>query len=62
MEQLDDLLAGADVVLSDDVLDKIDQIVPPGTDIGVPDAAAYVPPAISQTNLRRRPTSERAIA
>ncbi len=60
MEQLDDLLAGAEVVLSDEVLDQIDQIVPPGTDIGVPDAANYVPPAISQTNLRRRPISERA--
>jgi len=33
MEQLDDLLAGVDVVLSDDVLDRIDEIVPPGTDI-----------------------------
>lgn len=62
MEQLDDLLAGVEVVLSDDVLDQIDQIVPPGTDIGSPDAAAYVPPAISQTHLRRRLASERAAA
>ncbi len=61
MEQLDDLLAGAEVVLSDEVLDQIDQIVPPGADIGVPDAANYVPPALSQTNLRRRPASERAV-
>lgn len=60
MEQLDDLLAGAEVVLSDDVLDQIDQIVPPGTDVGIPDAAAYVPPAINQASLRRRPSSERA--
>ena len=59
MEQLDDLLAGAEVVLSDEVLDAIDQIVPPGTDVGV-DAAAYVPPALSQPGLRRRPNSERA--
>ena len=29
MEQLTDLLAGADVTLGDDVLDQIDQIVPP---------------------------------
>ena len=36
MEQLDGLLAGVDVVLSDDVLDQIDEIVPPGTDIGHP--------------------------
>jgi len=60
MEQLDDLLASAEVVLSDDVLDQIDQIVPPGMDIGIPDAANYVPPSLSQTSLRRRPLSERA--
>ena len=62
MEQLDDLLAGADVVLSDEVLDQIDQIVPPGMDIGVPDVANYVPPSLSQVSLRRRPMSERAAA
>ncbi len=59
MEQLDDLLAGAEVVLSDEVLDQIDQIVPPGTDVGS-DAANYVPPALSQTSARRRPNNERA--
>ena len=59
MEQLDDLLAGAEVVLSDDVLDAIDRIVPPGTDVGI-DAANYVPPALSQPSLRRRPAGERA--
>ncbi len=59
MEQLDDLLAGAVVVLSDEVLDQIDQIVPPGTDVGS-DAANYVPPALSQTSARRRPNNERA--
>ena len=30
MDQLTDLLAAASVVLDDDVLDRIDQIVPPG--------------------------------
>jgi aryl-alcohol dehydrogenase-like predicted oxidoreductase len=59
MEQLDDLLAGIDVVLSDDVLDRIDEIVSPGTDIGTLDQA-YVPPAIQKTELRRRPLSERS--
>ena len=59
MEQLDDLLAGAEVVLSDEILDQIDKIVPPGTDIGT-DAANYVPPALSLANLRRRPKDERA--
>ena len=33
MEQLDDLLAGVDVRLDADVLDRIDEIVPPGTSI-----------------------------
>jgi aryl-alcohol dehydrogenase-like predicted oxidoreductase len=59
MAQLDDLLAGVDVVLSDDVLDRIDEIVPPGTDIGALDQA-YVPPAIQKTELRRRPLGERS--
>jgi aryl-alcohol dehydrogenase-like predicted oxidoreductase len=61
MEQLDDLLAGMDIALSDDVLDRIDEIVPPGTDIGTLDQA-YVPPAIQTTELRRRPLSERSAA
>ena len=42
MEQLDDLLAGADDTLTDDILDWIDQIVPPGTDVGALDQAANV--------------------
>ncbi|WP_371951509.1 aldo/keto reductase [Actinomadura monticuli] len=33
MAQLDDLLAAADVRLGGDVLDAIDEVVPPGTDI-----------------------------
>jgi aryl-alcohol dehydrogenase (NADP+) len=61
MEQLDDMLAGAEVVLDDAVLDRIDAIVPPGTDIGSLEAA-YNPPAVTQANLRRRPTAERAAA
>ena len=59
MEQLDDLLAGMHVVLSDDVLDRIDEIVPPGTDIGTLDQA-YLQQAIQKTELRRRPISERS--
>ncbi|MFG1621596.1 aldo/keto reductase [Kribbella sp. NPDC049227] len=61
MEHLDDLLAGLDVTLTDDVLDRIDEIVPPGTDVGALDMA-YQPPAIQRSNLRRRPVSERAAA
>jgi aryl-alcohol dehydrogenase-like predicted oxidoreductase len=61
MDQLDDLLAGIDVSLSDDILDRIDEIVPPGTDVGALDMA-YQPPAIQRTSLRRRPVDERAAA
>lgn len=61
MAHLDDLLAGVDIALSDDVLDRIDAIVPPGTDIGVLDQA-YVPPAIGTVALRRRPLAERSAA
>jgi aryl-alcohol dehydrogenase-like predicted oxidoreductase len=61
MEQLDDLLASADVTLTDDILDQIDEIVPPGTDIGTLDQA-YPPPDLQRSNLRRRPINERAAA
>jgi len=61
MEQLDDLLAGAEIRLSDDVLNTIDEIVPPGTDIGRLDMA-YDPPAIQKATLRRRPIDERTAA
>jgi aryl-alcohol dehydrogenase-like predicted oxidoreductase len=62
MEQLDDLLAGVDVTLGDDILDRIDEIVPPGTDVGLPDQSAYLPPALRDPRLRRRPAGERAAA
>ncbi len=61
MQHLDDLLAGAEVRLGDDILDRIDQIVSPGTDLG-PNEAAYIPPALLQSDLRRRPAAERAAA
>ncbi|MFC7650124.1 aldo/keto reductase [Streptosporangium lutulentum] len=53
-EQLDDLLASADVELSEDVLDRIDEIVPPGTEINPADNYVDVPPAIADKRLRRR--------
>ncbi|MEV4146593.1 aldo/keto reductase [Amycolatopsis sp. NPDC049691] len=61
LAHLDDLLAGVDVTLSDDLLDRIDEIVPPGTDIGVLDQT-YQPPALRQPGLRRRPLADRAAA
>jgi len=59
MAHLDDLLAGLDVALSDDILDRIDEIVPPGTDVTALDQD-YMPPALQNASLRRRPLSERA--
>ncbi len=38
MEHLESQLTAADVTLSDDVLDKIDEIVPPGTNMNASDA------------------------
>ncbi|MCF3135426.1 aldo/keto reductase [Streptomyces olivochromogenes] len=59
MDHLDDLLAGAKTSLTDDILDRIDAIVPPGTDVGTLDMA-YNPPAIQHTALRRRQSDERS--
>jgi hypothetical protein len=53
MDQLDDLLAGADLTLTDEVLDRIDEIVPPGTDIG-DFQMSYQPPTLTSPALRRR--------
>jgi aryl-alcohol dehydrogenase-like predicted oxidoreductase len=61
MEQLDDLLAGVEAAVGDDVLDQIDKIVPPGTDVGTLDMA-YQPPAVLVSTLRRRPHGERSAA
>ena len=61
MGHLDGLLSGLDVTLTDDILDRIDEIVPPGTDIGTLDQA-YQPPALENPSLRRRPLTARAAA
>jgi hypothetical protein len=45
IEQLDDLLAGAAVALSDEVLDRIDAILAPGTEVGTLHAP-YTPSAL----------------
>jgi hypothetical protein len=47
--------------LTDDVLDRIDEIAPPGTDVG-PLEAGHNPPAILKAELRRRPIADRAAA
>lgn len=61
MDQLEDLLAGVGVVLDDDLLDQIDAIVPPGTDVGTLDQA-YRPLPLQHVELRRRATGDRAAA
>ncbi|MHB1809038.1 MAG: aldo/keto reductase [Solirubrobacteraceae bacterium] len=53
MEQLESQLSAAEVKLSADVLDRIDEIVPPGTTIATADRG-YVPPSLSEPALRRR--------
>jgi aryl-alcohol dehydrogenase-like predicted oxidoreductase len=53
-EQLADLLTGADVELGDDILDRIDAIVPPGTDVNPDDFYIDPTPAITDKRLRRR--------
>jgi aryl-alcohol dehydrogenase-like predicted oxidoreductase len=59
MDHLEDLLAGLDVALGDDILDRIDEIVPPGTDVTTLDQD-YRPAALDTASLRRRPLGERA--
>jgi aryl-alcohol dehydrogenase-like predicted oxidoreductase len=54
MEQLESQLGAADVTLSDDVLDRIDEIVPPGTNLNATDAG-WQNPALSSAARRRRP-------
>lgn len=61
MEHLEDLLAGATTTLDDEILDRIDEIMAPGTDIGPLDVSC-VPPAIEHAALRRRTAHERAAA
>jgi Aldo/keto reductase family len=57
MEQLDDLLAGVGVTLTDEILDRIDEIVPPGTDVGTPDQSAYLPPALQCPQAAAAPST-----
>jgi aryl-alcohol dehydrogenase-like predicted oxidoreductase len=61
MDQLTDLLAAASVTLDDAVLDRIDQIVPPGTNLNPADAG-WQPPALTDPAARRRPASARALS
>jgi aryl-alcohol dehydrogenase-like predicted oxidoreductase len=53
MEQLQTQLAAADVVLADDLLDRIDEIVAPGTTINPADSS-FDNPALAPAARRRR--------
>ena len=61
MDQLTDLLAGASVTLDDAVLDRIDEIVPPGVNLNPADAG-WQPPSLTDPAARRRPQAARAVA
>lgn len=58
VSQLDDLLAVADVRLDDEVSDRIDGIVAPGTDLNPADRQ-YDPPGLSPTARREGEASQR---
>jgi aryl-alcohol dehydrogenase-like predicted oxidoreductase len=53
-QQLGDLLAGVETTLGEDVLDAIDEIVAPGTELNRADNYYASPPAIEHKRLRRR--------
>jgi len=53
MDHLDSQLGAVDVKLDAALLDRIDEIVPPGTNFSRADAG-YTPPAVADAGLRRR--------
>jgi aryl-alcohol dehydrogenase-like predicted oxidoreductase len=58
MEQLEGLLGAGEVALEDETLDRIDKLVPPGTNVNDADGG-WVAPAIAQAWRRRRPAGAR---
>jgi aryl-alcohol dehydrogenase-like predicted oxidoreductase len=58
MDQLEGLLSAAEVSLDDDTLDRIDELVPPGTSINRADNG-WVSPQVTQAWRRRRPAGAR---
>jgi aryl-alcohol dehydrogenase-like predicted oxidoreductase len=58
MKQLEELLKGASLTLDDATLDRIDEIVPPGTNVYSPDGA-WRPPVLADSTRRRRPLADR---
>jgi len=60
MEQLTDLLEGASVELGDDVLDRIDAIVPPGVTLNPADSGWQAPILLDPASRRRSPGARAA--
>ena len=58
---LDGLLKGASLTLDDATLDRIDEIVPPGTNAYRLDGA-WLPPGLADVARRRRPLQDRSAA
>ena len=54
VKQLETLLFDGDLALSEEVLDRIDEIVPPGTDLSMADNYYDTPPSLTDKRLRRR--------
>ncbi|MFC0625768.1 aldo/keto reductase [Kribbella deserti] len=61
MEHLDSALKGAELVLDDATLDRIDEIVPPGTNVYPPDGV-WRPQSLVDVSQRRRPLDDRSAA
>jgi aryl-alcohol dehydrogenase-like predicted oxidoreductase len=61
LQQLESALKAASITLDDATLDRIDEIVAPGTDAYL-NEGVWIPPAVSDASLRRRPQAERAAA
>jgi len=59
LEQLNQSLDGASLTLDDGALDRIDAIVPPGTDLF---DFGWTPRSLTSTARRRRPAADRAAA
>jgi aryl-alcohol dehydrogenase-like predicted oxidoreductase len=59
LEHLESQLAALDVTLDNDLLDRIDEIVAPGTTFN-PHDAGWTPRALEDARLRRRPAAAAA--
>jgi aryl-alcohol dehydrogenase-like predicted oxidoreductase len=61
IDHLESLLTGASLALDDATLDRIDEIVPPGTNVYDPNGA-FPPLVLTDPTLRRRPLPDRPAA